>query len=81
MGGRASPTEPREFRGTRMLEAEAVVAASGWPATSLRLGGIYGPGRTRLIESVRSGRAAIRPVRRAGATASTATTRPARSRI
>jgi nucleoside-diphosphate-sugar epimerase len=56
----ASPTEPRNFRGARMLEAEAIVAASGFPAASLRLGGIYGPGRMRLVESVRSGRAAIR---------------------
>ncbi len=55
-----SRTEPLDFRGTRMLEAEAIVAASGFPAASLRLGGIYGPGRTRLIESVRSGRAVIR---------------------
>jgi nucleoside-diphosphate-sugar epimerase len=43
-----------------MLEAEAVLAASGFSAVSLRLGGIYGPGRTRLVESVRSGRAALR---------------------
>ncbi len=57
----SSPTEPRDFRGTRMLEAEAVLAASGFPSVSLRLGGIYGPGRTRLVESVRSGRATIRP--------------------
>ncbi len=57
----SSPTEPKDFRGTRMLEAEAIVAASGWPAASLRLGGIYGPGRTRLIDSVRNRRALIRP--------------------
>ena len=57
----SSPTEPSNFRGARMLEAEAVLAASGFPAVSLRLGGIYGPGRTRLVESVRSGRATLRP--------------------
>ncbi|RIK92082.1 MAG: NAD(P)-dependent oxidoreductase [Proteobacteria bacterium] len=56
-----SETAPADFRGARMLEAERVLAASGWPVTSLRLGGIYGPGRTRMIESVRSGRASIRP--------------------
>jgi nucleoside-diphosphate-sugar epimerase len=56
-----SPTEPRDFRGMRMLEAEAIVAACGWPAASLRLGGIYGPGRTRFIDNVRAGRAVIRP--------------------
>jgi nucleoside-diphosphate-sugar epimerase len=56
----STPTEPRDFRGLRMLEAEAVLATSSLPAASLRLGGIYGPGRTRLVESVRSGRATIR---------------------
>lgn len=55
----SSPTEPGNFRGVRMLEAEAVLAASGFPSVSLRLGGIYGPGRTRLVESVRSGRATL----------------------
>jgi nucleoside-diphosphate-sugar epimerase len=57
----ASPTEPRDFRGARMLEAERVLAEAGVPATALRLGGIYGPGRTRLVENVRSGRARIAP--------------------
>jgi len=56
-----SPTDPRGFSGRVMVEAESLVAdwarrhsASG---TSLRLGGIYGPGRTRLLDLVRSGRA------------------------
>jgi nucleoside-diphosphate-sugar epimerase len=56
-----SATAPRDFRGARMLEAEAVLAGSGLPAASLRLGGIYGPGRTRLVASVRDGSARIRP--------------------
>ncbi len=56
----STATEPHDFRGLRMLEAEAVLATSGLPAVSLRLGGIYGPGRTRLVESVRTGRAVIR---------------------
>lgn len=56
-----TPTEPHDFRGLRMLEAEAALAASRLRAASLRLGGIYGPGRTRLVESVQSGRAVIRP--------------------
>lgn len=49
-------TEPRpsRFQGARMSEAEAVLRSRG-RGTSLRLGGIYGPGRTRLIEMVRSG--------------------------
>lgn len=57
----ASETTPRDFRGARMLEAERVLSESGAPATVLRLGGIYGPGRTRLIESVRGGHARIAP--------------------
>jgi nucleoside-diphosphate-sugar epimerase len=62
----SSPTEPTGFRGTLMLEAERVLAASALPYTVLRLGGIYGPGRTRMIESVRSGRATRRPGRHFG---------------
>lgn len=56
-----SETAPREFRGTRMLEAERVLLESGSQATVLRLGGIYGPGRTRLIEGVRGGRSVVAP--------------------
>jgi len=52
-----SPTEPRGFSGLRVLEAERLLLASGLPAAVLRLGGIYGPGRTRLVDEVRSGRA------------------------
>ena len=56
-----SPTEPTHWSGLCMLEAEGVLAASGLPAVALRLGGLYGPGRTRLVENVRDGRASIRP--------------------
>ncbi|MFM7736805.1 MAG: NAD-dependent epimerase/dehydratase family protein, partial [Alphaproteobacteria bacterium] len=60
----ASPTAPRGFSGTVMLEAEALVAqwaaSRGAAAASIRLGGIYGPGRTRLVDLVRSGRATCR---------------------
>jgi nucleoside-diphosphate-sugar epimerase len=45
----ASPTEPREFPGRRLLEAEALLRAAPFPCTALRLGGIYGPGRTSLV--------------------------------
>jgi nucleoside-diphosphate-sugar epimerase len=54
-----SPTEPTHFSGRRLLEAEALLRASAHPSVVLRLGGIYGPRRTRLIEDVRQGRAAI----------------------
>ena len=50
-----SPTEPAEFSGIRVLEGERLLIENPFPATVLRLGGIYGPGRTRLIERVRQG--------------------------
>ncbi len=46
--------QPARFQGERMAEAEAVLRSRGH-GTSLRLGGIYGPGRTRLIDLVRAG--------------------------
>ncbi len=54
-----SETEPSHFSGQRLLEAEALLRASGLPAVVLRLGGIYGPKRTRLVEEVRQGHARI----------------------
>jgi nucleoside-diphosphate-sugar epimerase len=53
----ASATEPVHFSGTRMLEAERLLLESPFPATILRLGGIYGPGRVGLVERVRRGEA------------------------
>lgn len=50
-----STTMPRSFSGRRLLEAEALLAASGLPYTVVRFGGIYGPGRYRLIEQVLAG--------------------------
>ncbi|WP_022960912.1 NAD-dependent epimerase/dehydratase family protein [Halopseudomonas pelagia] len=38
-----------------LIRAEDVALRSGVPASVVRLAGIYGPGRTRLIEQVRSG--------------------------
>jgi nucleoside-diphosphate-sugar epimerase len=54
-----SPTRPAHFSGRRLLEAEALLRESGLPGVVLRLGGIYGPRRTRLVDEVRQGRAAI----------------------
>lgn len=55
--------EPGGFSGRVLVEAEQLLrsrlADSGTTAVSLRLGGIYGPGRTRLIDQVRSGSAVI----------------------
>ena len=55
----ASPTHPTEFNGKRVLEGERVLAESGLPATSIRFGGIYGRGRARVVEWIRSGRARL----------------------
>ena len=43
------PAQPEDFGGHRLLEAEALLAGLASPATTLRLSGIYGPGRTRLL--------------------------------
>jgi nucleoside-diphosphate-sugar epimerase len=53
----SSPTEPTDFAGRRLLEGEAIVRAAPFRATVLRLGGIYGPGRTSLVERARRGEA------------------------
>ena len=51
-----SPTEPRGFSGRALLEGEAALRdLAGDRASVLRLGGIYGPGRLRLISEVRAG--------------------------
>jgi nucleoside-diphosphate-sugar epimerase len=55
-----SPAEPEHFTGSRVLEGERLLLAGPFRATVLRLGGIYGPGRTSLIERVRQGLAAYR---------------------
>jgi nucleoside-diphosphate-sugar epimerase len=56
-----SPADAGGFRGERPREGERLVLESGLPAVVVRFGGIYGPGRTRLIEEVRQGRAVCRP--------------------
>ena len=50
-----SPTEPTRFSGVRMLEAERFVAGLETVGVSVRFGGIYGEGRTWLVERVRAG--------------------------
>lgn len=55
----ASPTQPAGFSGTVMLEAEEQIRRTGIPASSLRLGGIYGPGRMRLIRQVAQGQVVL----------------------
>lgn len=52
-----SAAEPVEATSRCLLEGERVVQAGPFPSVVLRLAGIYGPGRTRLIEEVIAGRA------------------------
>ena len=58
-----TPIAAPEGRAAVLLEAERrfldFFAGSETDAVVLRLGGIYGPGRTRLIDQVREGRAVI----------------------
>jgi len=53
----SSPAEQKHFSGATLLEGERLVQSCSYPSTVVRLGGIYGPGRTRLIDSVRDGSA------------------------
>ena len=53
-----SPTEPNGFSGTLMREAEQALLDHTLPGTVVRLSGIYGPGRDRLIRQVKEGRIA-----------------------
>lgn len=55
----ASPAKPKTFTGRILLEAERRVLESPYPGTVVRLAGIYGPGRTRLIDQVASGEAVL----------------------
>jgi nucleoside-diphosphate-sugar epimerase len=52
-----SETLPREFSGRRILEGEELLLRGPFAATVVRMAGIYGPGRTRLIDQVRRGEA------------------------
>jgi nucleoside-diphosphate-sugar epimerase len=54
----SSATEPKRFSGRIMLEAEQLLANSSIDTSAVRFSGIYGPGRKRLINSVRSGKGA-----------------------
>ena len=50
-----SPTAPGRYSGRRLLEGERAAAEAAAIGVSIRFGGIYGPGRNRLIERVRDG--------------------------
>lgn len=50
-----SPCQPASWSGRVLLEAERLALGSGIPASVVRLAGIYGPGRGRLLDQVRAG--------------------------
>jgi len=54
-----SPAKPVHFSGRRLLEGERLLRSSRFSAVVVRFAGIYGPGRSRLIELVRRGEAVI----------------------
>ena len=51
-----SPTRPESFSGQVMLEAESLLQQSAVPSTAVRFGGIYGPGRQRMLRQAQAGR-------------------------
>jgi nucleoside-diphosphate-sugar epimerase len=59
-----SAAQPGGFSGRRLLEAEALLGRLAVPHTCVRFGGIYGPGRDRLLRQLRGGaRSPTAPVR------------------
>ena len=54
-----TPTDPATATGAVLVEAERALWARRPDAISLRLAGVYGPGRTRLLDQVRQGRAVV----------------------
>jgi nucleoside-diphosphate-sugar epimerase len=55
----SSPTEPREFSGRTLLRSEALARTLATEVVIVRFGGIYGPGRTRFVDTVRNGTATL----------------------
>jgi nucleoside-diphosphate-sugar epimerase len=55
-----SPAVATGFSGRCIRDGEELLWRGPWPATVVRFGGIYGPGRTRLIDSLRAGTASCR---------------------
>lgn len=56
-----TPVAPAHWSGRALVDAEARVLEAAPGAVVLRLGGIYGPGRTRLVDDVVAGRARWSP--------------------
>lgn len=52
-----SPAEADSFAGQCLRAGEQLSWKSPYPATVVRFAGIYGPGRTRLLDSIKNGQA------------------------
>lgn len=52
----SSPAVPASATSRVLLESEGLARAAAWPATVVRLSGIYGSGRLRLVNWVQAGR-------------------------
>ena len=50
-----SETRPDRFSGQSLLKAEQTIAATGWPHSNIRFGGIYGTGRFFMLNKVLDG--------------------------
>jgi nucleoside-diphosphate-sugar epimerase len=54
-----TPPAPRGFNGSVLLEAEAWLSSQPVRSVVLRLAGLYGPGRTHVINQLRAGTARV----------------------
>ena len=52
----ASPTKPESFSGNLLLEAEQHISALPCASVIVRFSGIYGPGRTRMLDQILAGK-------------------------
>jgi len=50
-----SETSPDRFSGQSLLKGEQAIAATGWPYSNIRFGGIYGTGRFFMLNKVLAG--------------------------
>ena len=52
----SSPPQPTSFSGRILLQAEQIIKRLPCATTIVRFSGIYGPGRTRMLNQVRAGK-------------------------